>query len=78
MRQEVGTKEETEMTEKGKLIVGEINMGRGPISLVPVDIGTVCGHGSPVDIETIPILESHVDTGTVHANVSMLTGVQIP
>ena len=66
------------MTEKGKLIVGEINMGRGPISLVPVDIETVCGHGSPVDIETIPILESHVDTGTVHANVSMLTGVQIP
>ena len=74
----MGTKEGTEMNEKGKLIVGEINIRRGPISLVPVDIRTVCVHGSPVNIETVPIPESHVDTGTIHANVSMLTRVQIP
>ena len=66
------------MTEKGKLIVGEIDMGRGPISPVFINVRTVRVHRSPVDTKTVPIPESHVDIGTVHAYASMLTGVQIP
>ena len=45
----MGTREWTEMIEKEELIVGEINMGQGPISPVPVDAGIV------------PIPENHVD-----------------
>ena len=66
------------MTEKGELIVGEIDMGRGLISSVLVDVGTFCVHGSPVDVGTVPILESHVNTGTVHTYASMPIRVQTP
>ena len=45
------------MTKKGKLIVGEIDMGWGPISPILVDVGTICVHGSPVDTRTVPIPE---------------------
>ena len=51
------TREGTEMIEKGELIVGEINMGRGPINLVPVDVKTVRIRESPVDVRIVPILE---------------------
>ena len=61
----MGTKEGTEMNEKGKLIVGEIDMGWSPISLVPVDAEIVLIPKSHVDTGTIPNLESLVETGTV-------------
>ena len=89
-RREVGTIEGTEIIEKGELIVGEIDMGRGLISPVPIDTRTVHICRSPVDpgivpipkshdnVGAIPIPESRVDTGTVHAHVSMSTGVQTP
>ena len=66
------------MTEKGEWIVGEIDMGWGLISPVLVDVETICVHGSLVNVGTIPILESHVDTGTVHTYASMPTEVQTP
>ena len=72
------TREGTEMIEKGELIVGEINMGRGPINLVPVDVKTVRIRESPVDVGIVPILESHVDTGTTHVHAVMSIGVQTP
>ena len=63
------------MTKKGKLIVGEIDMGWGPISPVLVDIRTVRVHGSPIDTGTVPIPESRVNIGIVHAHASMPIGV---
>ena len=72
------TREGTEMIEKGELIVGEINLGRGAINLVPVDVKTVRIRESPVDVGIVPILESHVDTGTTHVHAVMSIGVQIP
>ena len=63
------------MTEKGELIVGEIDMGQGPISLVPFDAEPIHIHGSPVDIRIAPIPKSRVDIGTIHVHASMLTGV---
>ena len=63
------------MIEKGELIVGEINIGWGPISPVLVDVGTVRVHGSLIDTGTVPIPESRVDIGIVHAHASMPTGV---
>ena len=66
------------MTVKGELIVGEIGMGRGPISLVLVDIGIVPTPKSHTDAGTIPILESRVDIGTVHIHASIPIKVQTP
>ena len=66
------------MTKKGEWIVGEINMGRGPISPIPVVVWTVHVHKSPVDTETVPIPESRVNTRIVHAHTCMPTGVQTP
>ena len=66
------------MTEKGDLIVGEIITGRGPISLVSVNIGTVDIHGNPVDVRIVHIHGSPVNDGIVHVHGSMQTGVQIP
>ena len=86
----MGIGEGTETTEKGDLIVGEIAMGRGPISLVPVDVKIVHIHGSLVNAKAIHIHRSPVDAGTIHihgspANVGtvhihgiMQIGVQIP
>ena len=62
----MGTGEGAEITKKGDLIVGKIIMGRGPISLVPVNAGIV------------PIPKSRVDTRTDHVHVSMLIGVRNP
>ena len=50
----------------------------GPIGPVPIDIGTVHTHGSPVDARTIRIHESLVDIGNVHAYGSTKARVQIP
>ena len=66
------------MIEKGELIVGEINMGWGPINPVPVDVGIAPIPKSHVNTGTVPILESRVNTGTIHIHTSMLTEVQIP
>ena len=86
----MGTKERTKMNEKEELVVGEIDAGWSPISLVPVNAGIVAtpeSHDnartvpipeSHVDAGTIPILESYVETGTVHVHVSMSTRVQTP
>ena len=51
----MGIEERTETTKKGDLIVGEIVMGRGPISLVPVNVEIVHIHGSPVNTGTVHI-----------------------
>ena len=83
----MGTGEGTETIEKGDLIVREIVMGRGPVSLVPVDVRIVHIHrspidarivhihGNPVDAGTVHIHESLVNIGTVHVHESMQTGV---
>ena len=46
MRQKVGAKEGTKITEKGDLVVGKIVMGLGPTSLVPIDVGIIHVHGN--------------------------------
>ena len=61
----MGTREWTEMTEKEELIVGEIDMGQGSISPVPVDAEIVPIPESHVDAGTVPIPENHVDARTV-------------
>ena len=66
------------MTEKREWIVGEIDMGRGSINLVLIDVRTVHIHKSPIDVGIVPIPESLVDTGTVHVHASMSSGVQTP
>ena len=74
----MGTREGTEITEKGDLIMGKIVMGRGPISLVLVNIGIAHIHENPVDTETVHIHRSPVNVGTVHVHGNMQIGVQIP
>ena len=74
----MGTREGTEITEKGDLIMGKIVMGRGPISLVLVNIRIAHIHGNPVDTKTVHIHGSPVNVGTVHVHGNMQTGVQIP
>ena len=74
----MGIEERTETTKKGDLIVGEIVMGRGPISLVLVNVGIVHIHGSPVNTGTVHIHSSLVNVRTVHVHGSMQTGVWIP
>ena len=49
----MGIEEGTETTKKGGLIVGEIVMGRGPISPVLVDFRIVHIHWNPVDAGTV-------------------------
>ena len=66
------------MTVKGELIVGEIGMGRGLISLVPVDTGIVPTLKSYTNAGTIPIPESRIDIGTVHVHASIPIKVQTP
>ena len=66
------------MIVKGELIVGEIGMGRGLISLVPVDTGIVPTLKSHANAGTIPIPESRVDIGTVHVHASIPIKVQTP
>ena len=56
----MGTREGTKMNEKGELIVGETDTGQSPISPVLVDP------------KIVPILESHVDTGTVPIPESLI------
>ena len=71
----MGTKEWTEMIEKEELIVGEIDMGQGPISSVPVDAGIIPIPENHVDARTVPIPKNRVDTGTVHTHTSIPTRV---
>ena len=78
------------MSEKGELVVGEIGVGRSPVSLVLVNAGIVPTPKNHDDTKTVPIPESHVDIGTVpipesrvetkivRVHVSMPTGVQTP
>ena len=68
--------------------MGEIDIGRSPINLVPVDVGTIHVHRSPADIKiilipeghvnavTVPILENRFDTETVCVHTNMLTRFQ--
>lgn len=63
------------MIEKGDLIVVEIAMGRGPISLVLVNARISPILESHTDAGIIPILEGRVDSETVHVHMSMPTMV---
>ena len=74
----MGTKEGTEITKKGDLIMGKIIIGQGLVDLVPVDAKIIRIHGNPVDVNTIHIHESPVNVGTIHIHMSMQTGVRIP
>ena len=53
-------------------------MGWGPISLVPIDTGTVPTPKSHADAGTTPIHESRVDTRTIHVHAGIPTEVQTP
>ena len=66
------------MTEKGGMVVWEIDVGRDPTSLVPVHVGIITVHKNHVDVGTVLFLESHVDVGTIHIHADMPTGIQIP
>ena len=66
----MGTGEGTETIEKGDLIVREIVMGRGPVSLVSIDVRIVHIHGSPIDAGIVHIHRNPVDAGTVHIHES--------
>ena len=74
----MGTGEGTETIEKGDLIVREIVMGRGPVSLVPVDVRIVHIHGSPIDAGIVHIHGNPIGTGTIQVHKSMQTEIQIP
>ena len=78
MKQEVGAREGTEITEKGGTIVWEIEVGRDPTSPVPVNPGTVPFPENHVDAGIAPILESRINAGTVHVHANMPTEVRIP
>ena len=66
----MGTEGGTETAEKGNLIV-ETVMGRGPISLVPVDVRTVHTHGTSINAGTVHIHGSHVNIRTTHDHGSI-------
>ena len=78
------------MTEKGGMVVWEIDVGRDPTSLVPVHVRIITVHKNHVDVGTVPIpknyigvgtvpiLESRVDVGIVHVHADMPTEVWIP
>ena len=53
------------MTEKGEMVVREIDGGWGPIGPVPAHKGTV------------HIPESHADVGIIRVHADMSTGVRI-
>ena len=53
-------------------------MGRGPTSLIPVDIRTAHPHKSPVDEEAVHIRGSLVNDGIDHVHESTQIGDQIP
>ena len=59
------------MTEKEELIVGEINMGRGPINLVPINAETIRICESLINTGIVPIPKSHINTGTAHVHAIM-------
>ena len=65
------------MTEKGGMLVWEIDVGKDPASPVPVHAGIVPFPENQVDAGTVPILESRIDVGTVHVHTGMPTEVQI-
>ena len=74
----MGTREGTEITEKGDLVVGKIIMGHDPISLVPVNVGIVHVRENPIGTQTVHIHGSPIDVGTIHVHGNTQTGVQIP
>ena len=59
------------MTEKRGPIVGEIDMRRGSINPVLIDIGTVHIYRSFIDSQIVLVPKSHVNIETVHIHVSM-------
>ena len=71
----MGIGEGTEITEKGDLIMGKIVMGRGPISPIPVDVGTVHIHGNPIGVGTVHIRRSLINVEIIHVYGNMQTGV---
>ena len=90
MRQEVGAREETEIIEKGGMVVWEIGVGEDPTNPAHVHVGIVPVHKNHADAEvnfipenhvnvgTVLIFENRVNVGTIHVHASMLTEVQIP
>ena len=73
----MGTREGTEITERGDLIVGKIVMGQGPISLVPVDVKIAHIHGNPIDTKTVHIHRIPVNIESIHVQGNMQTEVYI-
>ena len=65
------------MSEKGGMVVREIDGGWGPIGLVPAHKGTVHIHRSHIDTGVVLIPESHVDVGIVRIHTDMSIGVWI-
>ena len=53
------------MTEKGGMVVKEIDVGRDPTSPVPVHAGIIPIHKNHFKVETAPVHKNHVDVGTV-------------
>ena len=66
----MGNREGTATIEKKGLIAGEIIMGRGPTSLVPVNIRTVHIHKSPINKEAVHTRGGPVNVGTDHVHGS--------
>ena len=78
MRQEVGAREGTKITEKGGMVAWKIEVRRDPVGLVPVNVGIVTFPENHADAGTASILESRINAGLVHVQADMLTKVQIP
>ena len=53
------------MTEKGGMVVREIDVGRDLTSSVPIHAGIIPIHKNHVDVGTTPVHKNHVDAGTV-------------
>ena len=66
------------MTEKEGILVWEIDVGRDPVSPVPVHAGIVPFPENHVEAGIVPILESRIDAGIVHVHADMLTKVPTP
>ena len=53
------------MTEKGRMVVWEIDVGRDPTNLVPEHARIIPVHKNHVDTGAIPTPENHVNAGTI-------------
>ena len=78
MRQGIGAKEGTETTEKGGMIVWEVEAKRALASPVPDNSGIGHFPENHIDTGIACILERRVSAETIHGHTDMTTVIRIP